>query len=140
MMKVFKGKSVAKRGVVEGEALVTTDLVAFWGGASWETGEIVEPGHEAIHKFLTDKILVFPAGKGGAGDTFGYYYLARNAKAPLALVCNRAQGTTIAGALLAGTPMIYNFPEDITMIIKTGDRVRVNSDTGEVTILKPCGN
>ena len=136
MEQVLKGKSIKKLGTVEGEALVTTDLVAFWGGTDWETGDIVEVGHEAKGKNMKGKILAFPTGKGGAGDTFGYYYLARSGKAPKALICNRAQNTTIAGALLVDTPMIYGFKEDVVKIIKSGDRVRVNSDDGEIEIIR----
>ena len=135
-MNVFKGKSTGKLGVVEGEALVTTDLVAFWAGTNWETGEIVEVGHEARGKNVAGKILVFPRGKGGAGETFGYYYLYRSGKAPKAMVCNRGMGQTIAGALLGNTPMIYGFEEDVVAAIKTGDFVRVDTDKGEVEIIK----
>ena len=135
MKTVIKGKSIKKLGVVEGVALVTSDLVAFWGGTDWETGEIVEVGHEAKGKNMAEKILVFPAGKGGAGDTFGYYYLTRSGKAPKALICNRAQNTTLAGALLTDTPMLYGFKEDILKMIKMGDRLRIDSDNGTVEIL-----
>jgi len=135
-MAIYKGKSIAQLGIVEGEALVTTDLVAFWGGTNWETGEIVEIGHEARGKNMAGKILVFPRGKGGAGDTFGYYYLYRSGKAPKAIVCNRGMGQTVAGALLGKTPMIYGFDEDIVSVIKTGDIVRVNTNTGEVELIK----
>ena len=38
-MTIFKGKSVARMGVVEGEALVTKDLMAFWAGTDWERGK-----------------------------------------------------------------------------------------------------
>jgi predicted aconitase with swiveling domain len=136
MKKRIKGKSIKKLGVVEGVALVTADLVAFWGGTDWETGEIVEVGHEARGKNMADKILVFPAGKGGAGDTFGYYYLARSKKAPKALICSRAQNTTIAGALLTDTPMVYGFKEDVAQLIKSGDLVRVDSDKGVVEVIQ----
>lgn len=135
MKKTLKGKSIKKLGVVEGEALVTSDLVAFWGGTDWETGDIVEAGHEAKGKNMAGKILVFPAGKGGAGDTFGWYYLARSGNAPKALICNRAQNTTLAGALLTDTPMIYAFDEEVEKVIKTGDRVRVDSDKGIIEII-----
>lgn len=135
MKKTLKGKSIKKLGVVEGEALVTSDLVAFWGGTDWETGNIVEAGHEAKGKNMAGKILVFPAGKGGAGDTFGWYYLARSGNAPIALICNRAQNTTLAGALLTDTPMIYAFDEEVEKVIKTGDRVRVDSDRGIIEVI-----
>lgn len=135
-MTVYKGKSTAKYGIVEGEALVTTDLVAFWGGTNWETGEIVEIGHEAKGQNMADKILVFPRGKGGAGDTFGYYYLYRSGKAPKALICNRGMGQTVAGALLGSTPMIYGFDVDVVETINTGDIVRVDTDKGEIEIIQ----
>jgi len=135
MKKKMTGKSIKKLGIIEGEALVTTDLVAFWGGTDWETGDIVEAGHEAKGKNMTGKILVFPAGKGGAGDTFGWYYLYRSGKAPVALLCNRPQNTTLAGALLTDTPMLYAFEEEVEKVIKTGDRVRVDSDKGTVEVL-----
>jgi uncharacterized protein len=135
-MDVLKGKSIAKMGVVEGEALVTTDLVAFWAGTNWETGEIVEVGHEARGKNVAGKILVFPRGKGGAGETFGYYYLYRSGKAPKAIICNRGMGQTVAGALLGNTPMVYGFEEDVVAAIKTGDIVRVDTDKGELEIIK----
>jgi len=135
-MATFKGKSVSKMGIVEGRALVTSDLIAFWGGTDWETGEVVEVGHEARGKNVADTILVFPAGKGGAGETFGYYYLARSGKAPRALVCNRPLGQTVAGALLVRTPMVYGFEEDMTVVIQTGDMVKVDTDKGEVVVTK----
>ena len=132
----LKGHSIKKLASVSGEALVTTDLVTFWGGTDWETGEIVELGHEAKGKNMSGKILVCPAGKGGAGDTFGYYYLFRSGHAPKAIICNDAQGTTLASALLTDTPMIYGFKEDVTKVIKTGDMLKIEPETGEVTIIK----
>ena len=132
----IRGHSIKKLPAVEGEALVTTDLVAFWAGTDWETGEIVEVGHEARGQNMSGKILVCPAGKGGVGDTFGYYYLYRSGKAPKAIISNRPQGTTLAGALLTDTPMVYGFKEDVTTIIDTGDMVKVEPETGEVTIIK----
>lgn len=130
--KEIKGKTIKKLGIVEGEAVVSKDLVAFWGGMDWETGEIVEIGHQARGKNVAGKILVCPAGKGGAGDTFGYFYLYKSKKGPKAIVCNRAQGTTLAGALLADTPMVYGFEENVIDVIKDGDHITVDSDNGIV--------
>ena len=132
----IKGRSIKKLPTIEGEALVTTDLVAFWGGTDWETGEIVEIGHQAKGKNMAGKILVCPAGKGGAGDTFGYYYLYKSGKAPKAIVCNRGQGTTLAGALLTDTPMVYGFKQNVVDLVSDGDIVKVDSEKGEVTITK----
>lgn len=136
-MDVLKGQSISKKHlIVEGKALVVKDLIAFWAGIDWKSGDIVEVAHSDRGQNVTGKILVFPAGKGGAGETFGYYYLYRNGKAPLALLCNTVQATTVAGAVICGTPMIYGFEKDILEVIKTGDRIRVNSQKGEIEIFK----
>jgi predicted aconitase with swiveling domain len=134
-VKKLTGKTVKALGIVEGEALVTKDLIAFWAGTDWENGKIVEIGHEARGKYVTNKILVYPSGKGGAGDTFGYYYLYRSGKAPKALICNRANSLNIAAALLTDTPMVYGFDADVVETIKTGDIVRVDSDNGTIQII-----
>jgi predicted aconitase with swiveling domain len=138
--KVIKGHSIKKLGVVEGEAVVSPDLVAFWGGTDWESGEIVEVGHKARGKNIAGKILVCPAGKGGAGDTFGYFYLFKSGKAPRAIICNRGQGTTLAGALLTNTPMVYGFDGDVVEFVEDGDLLNVDSDTGIVKITKSRGS
>lgn len=134
--KVIQGHSIKKLGIVEGEAVVSPDLVAFWGGTDWESGEIVEVGHKARGKNMAGKILVCPAGKGGAGDTFGFFYLFKSGKAPRAIVCNRGQGTTLAGALLTNTPMVYGFDGDVIDLIQDGDQLRVDSEAGTVTITR----
>jgi len=136
-MVVLKGKSVSKKlSIVEGKALVVKDLIAFWGGIDWESGDIVEIAHSGRGQNVTGKILVFPAGKGGAGETFGYYYLYRNNKTPLALICNSVQATTVAGAVICDTPMIYGFKKDILEVIQTGDYIRVNPQKEEIEIFK----
>ncbi|MBP1712857.1 MAG: hypothetical protein H6Q43_265 [Deltaproteobacteria bacterium] len=134
--KVIQGHSIKKLGIVEGKAVVSPDLVAFWGGTDWESGEIVEVGHKARGKNMAGKILVCPAGKGGAGDTFGFFYLYKSGKAPRAIVCNRGQGTTLAGALLTNTPMVYGFDGDVIDLIEDDDHLCIDSEAGTVTITR----
>jgi len=99
-------------------------------------GEIVEVGHKARGKNMAGKILVCPAGKGGAGDTFGFFYLYKSGKAPRAIVCNRGQGTTLAGALLTNTPMVYGFDGDVIDLIEDDDHLCIDSEAGTVTITR----
>lgn len=134
-MKTLHGKTVRPMGVVEGEALVSTDLIAYWAGIDWENGELVEIGHCLQGQNVSGKILVYPSGKGGAGDTYGYYYLYRTGHAPKAMICNRANSLNIGASLLTGTPMVYGYEEDVTRAVRTGDRIRVDSDQGTIEIL-----
>ncbi len=47
-------------------------------------------------------------------------------------------GQTVAGALLGKTPMVYGFEKDVVAAIKTGDRVRVDTEKGEIEIIERC--
>jgi hypothetical protein len=134
-MTVFIGKSISKHKKVIGEALVTTDLIAFLSAIDYESGEIVDLGHQARGKSVADKVLVCPGGKGGAGDPFGFYFLYKSGKAPRAIVTMRPQPTMVTGALITNTPMIYGFKENVIELIHTGDSVSVDGERGEVEIL-----
>ena len=52
------GRKIYK-GTGEGEALVTTDGISFYGGVDPDTGKVVEVGHQLEGQVITDKVLVF---------------------------------------------------------------------------------
>lgn len=67
--------------------------------------------------------------------------LARTGSAPLAVVNNLCEIISATGCVLAkkfydyDLPMLERFDTDITQVIKTGDRVRVNPKAGTIEIL-----
>jgi predicted aconitase with swiveling domain len=135
-MAVLRGHSISRQAKVVGEALVTTDLVAFLGSIDFKSGEIVELGHQARGQNIADKILVCPGGKGGCGDPFGFYFLYKSGKAPKAIITMKVQPTMVAGALITNTPMVYGFQENIVELLNTGDIISVDGDRGEVELIK----
>ena len=46
-------------GSAEGEAIVTSEPIGFYGGVDAKTGIIIDKGHELEGQCITDKILVF---------------------------------------------------------------------------------
>ena len=62
-MEQLKGRVIYK-GKAQGEALVTTQPISFYGGVDPATGIIIEKGHELQGQSVKGKILVFPTGKG----------------------------------------------------------------------------
>ena len=62
-MPKFMGRTIYK-GIAQGEALVTSMGISFFGGVDPETGVIVERGHELEGQSIAGKVLVFPTGKG----------------------------------------------------------------------------
>ena len=50
----MKGRIIS-RGIVKGEALVTSQPISFYGGVNPDTGIIVEKGHELEGKNIKGK-------------------------------------------------------------------------------------
>lgn len=69
-------------GIVDGEALVSTMAISFFGGVDPDTGIIVEKGHALEGQCISGKILVFPTGKGSTVGSYTLYRLNATAKPP----------------------------------------------------------
>ena len=89
MRIVLEGR-VIREGRAEGEALTTRQPISFYGGVDPETGRIVERGHELEGEVITDKILVFPYGKGSTVGSYILLRLRRRGLAPKAIVIRGA--------------------------------------------------
>jgi predicted aconitase with swiveling domain len=132
---VLKGIGASK-GVVEGEAFVTHDAIAFLGDISLADGTISLPTSKQEGQRVSGKILVFPTGKGSTADPYGFYMLKKAGNAPSAVINATANPTTVAGAIISRTPMVYKLDGDPLELIESGDRVRVDGDKGVVIITK----
>ncbi|MFO7872280.1 MAG: DUF126 domain-containing protein [Candidatus Undinarchaeales archaeon] len=124
--KIFKGKA-------EAEAIVSPEPISFYGGVDPETGKVVEKGHPLENKSITDKVLVFPQGKGSTVGSYIIYSLKKNGKAPAAIINKETETIVAVGAIISEIPMVDKV--DISKI-KTGDKVKVNADEGTVEVLK----
>ena len=131
----LKGRGASK-GVAEGEALVTQDILTFLHDISTTEGTINTPGSKFKGQSVSGKILVYPTGKGSTGDPYGFYMLKRGGKAPAAVVNVEANPTTVAGAIISRTPMVYKLDKNPMEVIETGDHVRVDGDQGIVVVTK----
>ena len=125
----FEGR-VIRYGEVEGEALATRQPISFYGGVDPETGRIIERGHELEGESITDKILVFPYGK---GSTVGSYILLRLKKrglAPKAIINKRCEPIIAVGVIIADIPAVDMIDTDK---ISTGDLVKIIGSIVEVS-------
>jgi predicted aconitase with swiveling domain len=117
------------RGRASGEALVSSTPISFLGGIDPKTGKIIEKGHEHEGKTIAGKVFVFPSGKGSTVGSYVIYQLARNGKAPAAIVNAETEPIIAQGAILGGIPCVDRI--DISRI-RTGDSVTV--DNGRVIV------
>lgn len=124
----MKGRTISP-GKAEGEALVTSEPIGFYGGIDAKTGVVIEKGHPLEGQCVKGKVLVFPCGKGSTVGSYVIYGLAKNGVGPAAIVNRETETIVATGAILAGIPTVDGI--DIERI-GTGDRVTVDADGGNV--------
>jgi len=120
---------VIRQGRAEGEALVSQQSISFFGGIDPESGVIVEAGHELVGKSITDKILVFPRGKGSTVGSYTLYRLRRKGLAPAGIINAESEAIVAVGAIIADIPMVDLL--DIARI-RTGDAVIIEGALVEI--------
>jgi predicted aconitase with swiveling domain len=128
----MKGRSISP-GKADGEAIVSKEPIGFYGNVDPKTGIIIEKGNSLEGENIKDKILVFPCGKGSTVGSYVIYGLAKNGVGPKAIINEETETIVATGAILAGIPCVDQI--DIKKI-KTGDKIKVDADTGNVEIKK----
>jgi predicted aconitase with swiveling domain len=120
-------------GKAEGEVIVSRKPLSFLGGVDPETGIVTDAESDIRGQSIAGKILVFPRGKGSTVGSYIVYALKKNNKAPKAIIVGEAETIVATGAIIASIPMIDGV--DVSKL-KTGMKVRVDADSGEVEILE----
>ena len=123
---ILSGRTISK-GRAEGKVLKLQGALSFLGGVDASTGEVkVENGGN-----VTDRILVFPRGKGSTVGSFVMYDLKVHGKAPAAVINSSAETIVATGAVISSIPMVDSV--DVGLI-KDGDEIIVDADVGTVEI------
>jgi len=130
---ILKGRKVVG-GTVEGEALVSSDPVSFYGGVDPDTGIITEPGHALCGKCITGKVFVFPTGKGSTVGSYVIYRMKKQGTAPAAIINVETEAILATGCVISSIPLIDKLDQDPIKNIQTGIKVRVNASQGEIII------
>jgi predicted aconitase with swiveling domain len=129
----IKARSIA-RGTATGTALVSTAPIGFLGGVDPETGNVIEKGHPLEGKNVSGKVLVFPNGKGSTVGSYVLLQLAKNRKAPAAIINVSAEPIIAVGAIISRIPMVDKPEKDIYSVLKDGQRVAVDGDKGLIAV------
>lgn len=115
---IYSGKS-------EGQALVSSMAISFFGGVDPETGIVVEKGHELEGQDISGKILVFPSGKGSTVGSYILYRLKAIGKAPAGIINSECETIIAVGCIIAEIPCIDHIP---IQIIKTNAFVTISGN------------
>ncbi len=124
-MEQLKGRLISK-GKAQGEALVTSQPISFYGGVDPNTGIVIEKGHELQGQSVKGKILVFPTGKGSTVGSYTLYRMKKNGTAPAGMINKECETVVAVGAIISEIPCVDKV--DIFKI-KTGDKVSIENDT-----------
>jgi uncharacterized protein len=122
--KIYQGRA-------EGQALVTTLGISFFGGVDPETGAVVEKGHELEGQSISHRVLVFPTGKGSTVGSYTLYRLKLAGLAPAAIINIECETITAVGCIIAEIPCVDHIPIDR---LRTGLRVVVDGESGVVEL------
>lgn len=122
---------------VSGEALVTDDNFSARYDLDRIRGIFSRPQHKLAGQSYDGKILVFNTAKGGVASAWMLHEMKSRGIAPLALLFNYVNPILAQGAALADMALCDRFEDgDITQLIVTGDRIRVQPSEGLVTITR----
>ena len=116
-------------GRAEGEALVTSMGISFYGGVDPETGVVVERGHALEGQCIAGKVLVFPTGKGSTVGSYTLYRLKLGGMAPAAIINAECETITAVGCIISEIPCVDHIPIDW---LKTGARLMVDGEQATV--------
>ncbi len=126
------------RGVgpaVTGEALVAADNFSARYDLDRKQGIFSRPSHKLAGKSYVGRILVLDQAKGGVATAWMLRDMQERRLVPLALLFNRVNPILAQGAAFAGVALVDRFERDVTTLIRTGDRLRVDPAAGIVEIL-----
>jgi predicted aconitase with swiveling domain/ADP-ribose pyrophosphatase YjhB (NUDIX family) len=127
---ILKGRGLSK-GEGEAEAIVSKEPVSFLGGVDAKTGKIIDEKSDIFGESIAGKVFVFPEGKGSTVGSYVIYGLALNGCAPVAILNEKSEVVVATGVIISGIPLVDNVDIDL---LRSGDSVGVNGDSGEVDL------
>ena len=130
MILLFRGRGIS-RGKATGQLLVSPAPISFLSGVDPDTGIIVEKGHPLDGESITGRVLAFSHGKGSTVGSYVLYALARNGKAPAAIINGRADPIIAVGAIMGKIPMVDE-PEVGIIRLRNGAFATVDGSSGEI--------
>ena len=124
------------RGKASGPALVCPAPIGFLGGVDPESGSVIEKGHPLEGRNVAGTVLVFTHGKGSTVGSYVMLQLAKNGKAPAAIINASAEPIIAVGAIISKIPMVDKPSRDVFSELKDGEIIEVDGNEGRIRILK----
>ena len=119
-------------GTCRGRLLTTRQPISFWGCVDPVTGHISDKRHELFGESVSEKVLVFPFGKGSSTGSLMILELLRLNLAPAAIINIRtepvlATGPVVGKHFYGKTFPIVNVAESDFNLLKIGKYAEIVS-------------
>ncbi|MBZ9770512.1 DUF126 domain-containing protein [Mesorhizobium sp. CA6] len=85
----------------EGDALVLTAPISFWGGVDPRTGRIADVRHPQHGEVIAGRVLFLPGTIGSSSASAVLMELVHNGRAPVALVLHEPDAILLLGLIVA---------------------------------------
>ncbi|KAA3452865.1 hypothetical protein C7I87_01445 [Mesorhizobium sp. SARCC-RB16n] len=114
-------------GIAEGQALVISQPLSFWGGIDVETGDIIDHSHPDLGQNVAGKILVMPGGRGSSSSSSVLAEAIRRGTAPAGVLLERPDPILAVGAIVAEFLYAISMPLVVCDIagLPSGGRIAV---------------
>ncbi len=135
--------TIRGRGVVggraEGAALVADATLSFWGEVDPVTGVVISAGHPLEGKSIAGKVLVIRSTRGSSATPMVLRLASLEGKAPAALVNLEVDSLAALGCIVNRIPMIAELECNPFSLVRDGDHVVVDADSGSLSIMREDG-
>lgn len=133
-MKEFCCHKIAK-GVAEGDVVISSDPICFYL-VDPENGVVIEKNHDLEGICITDKIIIFPGGKGSSVvQADGLYQLQLQNNAPCGMIIKYPDTVLVATSIIMDIPLVDRVEEGFYEAVHNGDRISLNADGECIAIL-----
>lgn len=139
MEVVLQGRALIP-GDAEGDALVSSEPLSFWGGYDHHTGTIIDQRHPLAGAHAAGRVLALPFTRGSSTTTAVLLEAVKAGTAPVALLTTAPDTFFALASIVADElyrrpiPLIVLREQDFARL-ETGRRVRVHAD-GRVTLAR----
>ena len=113
-----------------GPAMISRRTIMGWGGIDIHTGVVVEKGHPLEGLSIKDTVLILDGSKGSNGWSLFFHSAQVAGFGPAAVIFPKLDSRTAVTAAVLNVPLITDVDMKIFDLIRLGDTVLVDGDTG----------
>jgi predicted aconitase with swiveling domain len=109
MAHMIQGRPLVP-GAAQGEALVSSEPLSFWGGYDQHSGEIIDRRHELSGCIAAARVLAIPSNRGSSTTTAVLLEAMRNGTAPAAILTSGVDAFFALASIVASELYARSLP------------------------------